>query len=64
MEMASIRARMAIDALLHVYALASMYRASGRGEHCTAALGWFNQIERCVSEAKRDLEEHTPDREG
>ena len=56
MEMASQHIRLAIDGLLHAYALASMHRATDKNEHRQAALQWFDAIEKQISCAKEDLE--------
>ena len=54
-EMASTHAKLAIEALLRVHALANMHRSSGNDEYRKTALGWFENIEQQVKAAKADL---------
>jgi len=54
-EMASTHAKLAIEALLSVHALANMHRASGNEEYRKTALDWFKRIEQHVEAAKLDL---------
>ncbi len=55
-ELASTHAKLAIEALLSVYALANMHRGSGDDTYRKTALGWFKKIEQHVAAAKADLE--------
>ncbi len=55
-ESAATHAKLAIDALLSVYALANMHRASSNDEYRVTALCWFKRIEQHVEAAKADLE--------
>jgi len=61
-EMASTHAKLAIENLLHVFALANMHRTSGNDEYRKTALAWFDKIEQQVSAAKADLKRN--DKEG
>ncbi len=56
-ELASTHAKLAIEALLSVYALTNMHRASGNDTYRKTALKWFKKIEEHIAAAKADLEQ-------
>ncbi len=63
-ELASTHAKLAIEALLSVHALANMHRASGNDDYRKTALEWFKKIEQHVAAAKADLQHKEPNRGG
>lgn len=56
-EMASTHARLMIEALLNVHALANMHRGSGDDEYRKTAAGWLDQLERELSNLRYSLRE-------
>lgn len=55
-EVASTLAKIAIEQLLSVHALANMARASGNSEYFETAYGWLPHIERTVENLRGELE--------
>lgn len=56
METVSTKTQALIERLLHVHALASMARASGKTEYLQSAAGWLPQIEATVKSIREELE--------
>lgn len=60
METVSIKARLLIENLLHVHALANMARASDNErhvqEHFRSALGWLPRMEETMRSLREELE--------
>lgn len=54
-EMASTHARVLIDTLLNVHALANMHRSSGNDEYRKTAAGWLDTIDHQVSRLRAAL---------
>lgn len=59
MEMASTHARIMIETLLSVHALANMLRASGDDEYRKTAAGWLPGLEWQLACLKRELAPRT-----
>lgn len=59
METVSTKARMLIEQLLHVHALANMARASGQKEYLRSAARWLPQIESGVKSIREELEQQS-----
>ena len=57
MENVSTLAKIAIEQLLSVHALASYARASGNNEHLQSAAGWLPKIEDTLRAMRCDLEQ-------
>lgn len=57
MENVSTLAKIAIEQLLSVHALACMARASGKAEHMRGAAEWLPHIEDTLKSMRRDLED-------
>ena len=55
METVSTLAKVAIEQLLNVHALACMARASGNKEHMSQAAAWLPHIEYTIATMRREL---------
>jgi hypothetical protein len=55
-ETVSTFAKIAIEQLLNVHALACMARASGRTEHMDRAAEWLPKIEETMASMRREIE--------
>lgn len=56
METVSNYARIAIEQLLNIHALACMARASGNTEYMNGAAQWLPKIEDTIKSMRRELE--------
>lgn len=56
METVSTFAKVAIEQLLNVHALACMARASGNAEHMKSAAEWLPRIEETIRSMRRELD--------
>lgn len=56
METVSTLAKIAIEQILNVHALACMARASGNTEHMDRAAEWLPNIEDTIKSMRRELE--------
>jgi len=56
METVSTLAKVAIEQLLSVHALACMTRASGNEEHMARAADWLPSIERTIKSIRDEIE--------
>jgi hypothetical protein len=58
-ELTSTHAKLAIEMLLSVHALANLAKGSGNIEHLKAAAGWLPKIEEQLRAIRSDIEEHS-----